>query len=1673
MTVSNLDSVSGRVGTLSATKFNFTSAGGQRINISSATITSLNVSTITVNQQGNIARRISGTVASTNAGYVTAFTVNGNNLASCVEVFFEGTIANVVVSCYAEIVVNHSGDISIRTHQGQYVTLDVQVISNNNEDFAVLVKRNGGAAGTANLNFNVYPKGDETVTATSTNPYSGTTFTHTGVRGTKTTATGGNPHRFETDGEIIGKKTLTVSGLTSLQGGVVIDTSMQVQTKLHADAISASGQLQVDGTASLKKSLFVSGNSDLNGTLTVSGDGTICGKLLVPVGSTTIAGATFNNGWFRIGNSTTGIAMDNNEIYFAGAGNLGTISGNLALNPAGSITTGKVFDSTANIQTTAIISGTQLRCTSFAGTTADVAGTLQVSGLTSLGSLRVAGTTCLQGAAIVNSYMDLRNELNFVNPTQKFVDFALLSSNATAFGAYLRSMNHQSQQHHTHIAMTRGAAVDLYHNNNLKAATRSTGFYVSGTLCATQDVKVAGQLRAAGRLSCDGQAHVGQQLQVGAQLSVGGVAQVTQSIKTAAQSYTNANGIGGLAIYSSSVSWGGISITGPNATKTFGLHYGGDANNKVKFGRYQKAASITQGGNWEANVVEIDLDDGRIDTQGQVVASQGVYAGGQLRAGADVSAAGNLIIKGAANVSGTLSAGKYNFEPYGVVPAYSNSNYGTIAYNSAESAIELRSGSDTAIGMTFPAWKVNVNPGNKWQITIQIRASAATTNGVYIRVYEYDSELPDGKIAVSNDVINALVQEDTRRNVTSPQYENQPGSTDWKTVTLTYTPTSTAVWGGITVLNWTGMGTNALYVREPQVNSILENVNVGSNVQVAGHVSAGGYGHFGTSLQVSGTISGGLVYGPTVRGNVICAQQQLITNQQMITRGNLFVSGGSVLSGTVSLRNVNGTTHWQGTADRRSALWRNDGAHYYLLFTGQQTEANSSWNTWRPFYVSLSSGATHFRTAMNTNGISAANTIKSAQDVYAGGQLRAAGRVSVDGDAHIGANMQVSGTASINALKVAGMTSLQGGVVIDTSFDCQIVAQMNNISSSGQVRVDGQISCGGAILAGTTLRAGGNLCGQGNGFVNQNFKVGGTTCLQSTTVVNGALQIRNELDFIGPSEKYVDFFLVSSNGTQFSTEFRSVSSNGQGFQTHLKFSRSGATRLMYSGNTKLVTTNTGVYVSGTLCTTQDVKAQGQLRAAGALSCDGSAHVAQSMQVGGSLSLGGSFNTAGNLQVTGNICCAGVICGHNNLNISGSGQFGGTVSCTGLHAASGQIQTTGAVSGNQIIGQVGDFAQRVEAATVSVGTRINHVNAASYDKIRVWNNGVYAIGMNNAMQGGRLSDYAMTFTFNNQANRGFVFRHSDMQKSQGAMTMNVSGRTAIAHGLRVGYGVGWQGDPGATQIHAAGDVYAGQQLRAGGACSVAGGGHFGAAIQVGGTVSCQGVHAGGGTIQTTGVISGGKLVAGTCTDFIRNATGHTHFLVRSTISNVSGIYTRMRIKRRGRSQDFFTQYRSDSNQEEFRVRTDGRVCADSSFNSGGADFAEYFEWSDGNPNVSDRIGRSVVITGTSGKIGIATTGQTPFGVVTGIAGYIGDAAAFRWKEKYETDDYGRILRTDDGTRVPNPDYNSACTYTPRSDRPEWDTIGLMGKVPVRVGEVLNPNWIKLRVITPTVEEYLVR
>ena len=134
---------------------------------------------------------------------------------------------------------------------------------------------------------------------------------------------------------------------------------------------------------------------------------------------------------------------------------------------------------------------------------------------------------------------------------------------------------------------------------------------------------------------------------------------------------------------------------------------------------------------------------------------------------------------------------------------------------------------------------------------------------------------------------------------------------------------------------------------------------------------------------------------------------------------------------------------------------------------------------------------------------------------------------------------------------------------------------------------------------------------------------------------------------------------------------------------------------------------------------------------------------------------------------------------------------------------------------------------------------------------------------------------------------------------------------------------------------------------------------------------------------------------------------------------------------------------------------------------GADYAEHFEWLDGNPNDEDRVGSIVTLEGD--KIRLANPDDEILGIVSGTAMVIGDNAEWEWRGKFLTDDYGRVIiemveefeeienpetgeveRRSTGVfphRKVNPEWDEAQEYTRRSDRPEWDVVGLFGKLHV--------------------------
>lgn len=139
---------------------------------------------------------------------------------------------------------------------------------------------------------------------------------------------------------------------------------------------------------------------------------------------------------------------------------------------------------------------------------------------------------------------------------------------------------------------------------------------------------------------------------------------------------------------------------------------------------------------------------------------------------------------------------------------------------------------------------------------------------------------------------------------------------------------------------------------------------------------------------------------------------------------------------------------------------------------------------------------------------------------------------------------------------------------------------------------------------------------------------------------------------------------------------------------------------------------------------------------------------------------------------------------------------------------------------------------------------------------------------------------------------------------------------------------------------------------------------------------------------------------------------------------------------------------------FRVAATG-VYAAGSYASSGADYAEYFEWEDGNPDGEDRRGL-LVTYGNGEKIRIASPGDDILGIVSGNASVIGDAYEDQWQGQYLCDIYGSLIQKEqedeEGNLVTNwelnPEYDSTQTYIPRSQRPEWAPIGMLGKLVVR-------------------------
>lgn len=147
---------------------------------------------------------------------------------------------------------------------------------------------------------------------------------------------------------------------------------------------------------------------------------------------------------------------------------------------------------------------------------------------------------------------------------------------------------------------------------------------------------------------------------------------------------------------------------------------------------------------------------------------------------------------------------------------------------------------------------------------------------------------------------------------------------------------------------------------------------------------------------------------------------------------------------------------------------------------------------------------------------------------------------------------------------------------------------------------------------------------------------------------------------------------------------------------------------------------------------------------------------------------------------------------------------------------------------------------------------------------------------------------------------------------------------------------------------------------------------------------------------------------------------------------------------------------------FKVKSNGDVAADGEYTSPCADYAEFFEWADGNPENEDRAGYFVKLEGD--KIIKCSDFDSPLGIISATPAIVGDSSELRWRGKFVTDEFGRIQYHDvvipetvdgDGNviskehieRQPilNSEWDPEIDYIPRKNRPEWDMVGVLGKL----------------------------
>jgi hypothetical protein len=184
-------------------------------------------------------------------------------------------------------------------------------------------------------------------------------------------------------------------------------------------------------------------------------------------------------------------------------------------------------------------------------------------------------------------------------------------------------------------------------------------------------------------------------------------------------------------------------------------------------------------------------------------------------------------------------------------------------------------------------------------------------------------------------------------------------------------------------------------------------------------------------------------------------------------------------------------------------------------------------------------------------------------------------------------------------------------------------------------------------------------------------------------------------------------------------------------------------------------------------------------------------------VGGAIGLGGSANSTGAVGSISFGQIAGRKENSTNENYAGYLQFatnspGGGMSEYMRITSGGNIGLSNtapthklSINGSGFFNGTFGGGSQIYTNTTSTRTKISLYDSSSS----------YAIGMQSGVTFGGLQDWAMTFQFNNETDRGFWWGHVDHTIAQGAMALTTDGRLTVAKSIRLGFGESDSIDPG--------------------------------------------------------------------------------------------------------------------------------------------------------------------------------------------------------------------------------------------------------------------------------------